>query len=306
MVRIVILGQMEDLTDRVLERHLKTNIEYKFFCDLTFYGRVPDHSTICRFRNELGRRNLLDPLLKEVNRQLVEAGFKSGWTENSVVDASNMEGPITPPRSSSEEGSEDASPKTRKADSPPERAKGKAGTGSKASVAKAPKSKESASRTPVTDAAWGRKGNKLCYGFNTYQRVDEVGFVEKVSTLPANESECPHLETMVEGCTSNRVLTDKGYSSAANRKMLAEKGIEDGIMHRAARNRPLTEEQKEFNRIVSKRRWVVEQAFGTLKRRFKSRRARYRTSARVEGEMTLKAIGMNMLKAINMSRKQSA
>ena len=50
----------------------------------------------------------------------------------------------------------------------------------------------------------------------------------------------------------------------------------------------------------------MEQAFGTLKRQFGGERAKYMTMPKVEGEMHLKAIGMNMFKAFNMSRMQAA
>ena len=101
-------------------------------------------------------------------------------------------------------------------------------------------------------------------------------------------------------------MADKAYCSAKNRNKLAELGIKSGIMHRAARNRPLTEEQESFNKKISARRWPVERTFGTLKRQFGGDRARYMTMQKVEGEMHLKAIVMNMLKAFNMSQMQTA
>jgi IS5 family transposase len=45
--------------------------------------------------------------------------------------------------------------------------------------------------------------------------------------------------------------------------------IEDGIMHKASRNRGLTTEEKERNKAISKKRFVVKRCFGTLKRQFK-------------------------------------
>ena len=44
---------------------------------------------------------------------------------------------------------------------------------------------------------------------------------------------------------------------------------------------------------------VVEQAFGTLKHRFRRARSRYLTCRNVEAELTLKAMVMNLLKAAN-------
>ena len=50
---------------------------------------------------------------------------------------------------------------------------------------------------------------------------------------------------------------------------------------------------------MARRRWVVEQTFGTLKRRFGGARSRYLTCRNVEAELTLKATVMNLLKAAN-------
>jgi len=46
-------------------------------------------------------------------------------------------------------------------------------------------------------------------------------------------------------------------------------------MRKAHRNRPLTENQTERNRYLSKTRYVVEQSFGTLHRKFRYARAAY-------------------------------
>jgi IS5 family transposase len=59
--------------------------------------------------------------------------------------------------------------------------------------------------------------------------------------------------------------SDKGYSSAENRNLLKNSGIKNGIMYSAKRNKPLSAMQKLFNRLVSKVRYKVEQAFGTLR-----------------------------------------
>ena len=123
--------------------------------------------------------------------------------------------------------------------------------------------------------------------------------MERVLARPANEGEAPHFPALVAGCTARRVLADKGLASAANRAHLAAAGLKSGIMYRASRGHPLGARQKQFNRLVARRRWIVEQAFGTLKRRFRGARSRYLTCRNVEAELTLKATVMNLLKAAN-------
>jgi IS5 family transposase len=66
-------------------------------------------------------------------------------------------------------------------------------------------------------------------------------------------------------------------------------------------NKLLTHWQKKFNHLISKARYRVEQSFGTLKRRFHFAGASYFTTAKVHGQMTLKAMAFNLLKGLNKS-----
>ena len=105
------------------------------------------------------------------------------------------------------------------------------------------------------------------------------------------------LIAMVEGSSAKRIYADKGFASKANRQMLKERGFSDGILEKASRGKPLNAWQKVKNKLISKQRFVVERAFGTLKRQLLLTRARYRERWRVEGEMRLKALSYNLLKA---------
>ena len=124
------------------------------------------------------------------------------------------------------------------------------------------------------DARWVKKGSKSTLGYKAFARTDEEGFVDKVHTTPANQAESPQFGTMIDGANAQRVLADKAYASKANRASLRGKH-RDGIMRKAARNRPLRASEKRFNKLISKRRFRVEQCFGTMKRLFGLHRARY-------------------------------
>ena len=74
--------------------------------------------------------------------------------------------------------------------------------------------------------------------------------------------------------------------------------MKDGIMEKGARGQKLTAMQKIKNRLISKKRYIVEQTFGTLKRRLMFGRARYLTLSKVQGEAIRKSICLNLLKAV--------
>ncbi|EPF54050.1 transposase DDE domain protein, partial [Neisseria meningitidis 98002] len=58
-------------------------------------------------------------------------------------------------------------------------------------------------------------------------------------------------------------------------------------------------EQTKRNRYLSKTRYVVEQSFGTLHRKFRYARAAYFGLLKVSAQSHLKAMCLNLLKAAN-------
>ena len=122
--------------------------------------------------------------------------------------------------------------------------------------------------------------------------------MDKVHITPANRAESPEFGCMIKGVSAQRVLADKAYASKANREKLRGKH-RDGSMRKAARNRPLRLSEKRFNTLISKRRFRVEQCFGTMKRLFGLHRARYFGQAKTHAQLAMAAIGQNLLKDAN-------
>ena len=73
-------------------------------------------------------------------------------------------------------------------------------------------------------------------------------------------------------------------------------------MQKARRGRPLSQEQKIRNGRLAKVRYVVEQSFGTLHRKFRYARAAYFGLNKVRAQSHLKAMCLNLLKAANRPR----
>ena len=135
-------------------------------------------------------------------------------------------------------------------------------------------------------------------GYKGFVKTDASdGYIEVHST-PANTSEVGELEPMMEKDSRRRLFADKGYASESNRQLLRENKMKDGIMHKASRGNPLSFWQLMKNKLISKVRYKVERAFGTLKRKFAMARARYCGLKKVCGELCLKAICFNLNKAL--------
>ena len=150
------------------------------------------------------------------------------------------------------------------------------------------------------DARWTKKNDLYKLGYKQHTRTDEEGYIEKLHITPANTHECNHLSPLLEGIAEGTtVYADKGYDSKENRQHLKEHQLLDGIMRKAHRNRPLTENQTKRNRYLSKTRYVVEQSFGTLHRKFRYARAAYFGLIKVSAQSHLKAMCLNLLRAAN-------
>lgn len=274
MFKAILLGQWHALSDPELEESLKVRLDFLMFTGLE--TDVPDETTLCRFRNLLMQRGLYETLFARINQSLEAAGLKVRGCEGAVIDATIIES-ASRPRKTIEVMPEDRN-ETRE----------ETKTQGSISYAKDP------------DAGWLKKGRKSYFGYKGFVAVDaKDGYVEKTYVTPANESEVKQLEEIIPDAAPGRIYADKGYASKDNRDILRNKNIKDGIMEKANRDKPLTHWQKIKNRLISGKRFIVEQSFGTLKRRFKFERASYITRMKVEAQLILKAICFNLLKAIN-------
>lgn len=271
LFKCLLIGQWHGLSDPKLERALKVRLDFMIFCGPDLHAAVPDETTHCRFRNALVKGGVYDDLLAEVCRQIEDHGLKLKEAEAAIIDATLVESA--------------ARPRTH-IDAPEDRAEGEASDDPQMHFSADP------------DARWVKKGSKSTLGYKAFARTDEEGFVDRIHTKPANCAESPEFGHMIEGAKAQRVLADKACASRANRAILRGQH-RDGIMRKAARNRPLRASEKRFNKMISKRRFRVEQCFGTMKRLFGLHRARYFGVDKTHAQLAMAAIGQNLLKAAN-------
>ena len=73
-----------------------------------------------------------------------------------------------------------------------------------------------------------------------------------------------HFATLLEG-NESAAYADSAYQSQTHTDWLSERGIENRLIKRAYRNRPLSKEDKVFNQTHAGVRSTVERVFGVLK-----------------------------------------
>jgi transposase, IS5 family len=264
MFKALLLGQWHSLSDPSLEEALRLRIDFMVFSGFEMGDEVPDETTLCRFRNKLVERQLYESLFKEINNQLEKQGIKVRKATAALLDATIITSAARPKTTIEETTGE-----VKKSADP--------------------------------DARWLKKGTTSYFGYRGYAIADaEKGFIHHLLVRPANESESKQVSLLLENVHGKGLLTDKGFSSAANREELCRRGLEDRLSYKASRGHPLKYSQRLFNKIVARRRFPIEQAFGTLKRKFHMARASYFTRVKVEAQLYWKALCFNLNKALRL------
>ena len=280
MFKILLLQAMYNLSDEATEEALTDRASFARFAGISLDEDAPDHTTICRFRNMLIQKNLLQKLLDEFNNQLEKQGKLI--TKGVALDASVIESAARP----------------RKRVDIEKIAKDREEPDSSEVV----EYKTTTTYSHDVDAAWLKKGKKSHYGYKIHTVVDtKDGFVLAAHATPANMSDTGQFERLLAEANlpeNTRVFADKGYTSKRNSEALKNRKLKDGIMARAFRNSPLMPLDKQRNRLISKKRYIVERAFGTLKEVHGVARASYIGVVKVQAEFLLSAMAYNLKKAL--------
>ncbi len=257
LFKMLLAGIWYGLSDESTEEMANENLSVMLFCGLRLEDEVPDHSTLSCFRTELSKRGAFDRLLNEFNAQLCRRGImvKEG---KAKVDATLTDTPRKPKGSQTYGIAEDRKEDEREARS-------------KEDEDRAHRVMEVHHRGVDAQARWLKKRGKLHYGYKQHIAVDEDGLVQGVHTTPANEHDSKGLlPVLSKVCPPKKkeVWADKGYRVPDNIEYLKAKKIKDRIQQKAYRNRPLTYWQKRRNVLISKQRYIVERAFGRMKKWF--------------------------------------
>lgn len=273
LVKALVLQAWHSLSDPGLEEALKVRLDFMMFTGLD--EQVPDETTFCKFRQILQKADLYKPLLELVNAQLIARGLAVSPCDGAILDATIIQSAARPCKELDGIAVDREEEMT------------KIVVNSESSLSVDP------------DATWLKKGNRSYFGFKGFVISDQQdGYIQRVHVTPANVSEVATLKEALADLRPKRLYTDKGYASSANRSYLQANKVKNGIMFKAAKGKPLSVWQKRFNKLISKRRYLIEQGFGTLKRRFNMARASYMGTLKVQAQLILKAIAFNLLKGL--------
>ncbi|ATD64206.1 IS5 family transposase [Neisseria weixii] len=274
MLKAVLPGQWHSLSDPESERCSAARPDFCFFCGFD-EAALPGRSTPCRFRNRPAQDEALARLPEPVNRRLTEKGLKTEKAPAAVIDAAIIQ---------------TAGGKQRQA----------VETDENGITAETLPGKDK-------DARRVKKEGRFTLGCKQHTRTGSEGCIGKLHTTPADARECNHFGPLPDGTApGTTVYADKGYDSKANREHLQSKRLSGGMMRKAQRGKPLTEQEKQRNTQLSEVRCAAGQTFGTPHRKSGCKRARYFGLRKVPAQSHLKAVCLNLPKAAGRLRVPAA
>jgi IS5 family transposase len=118
------------------------------------------------------------------------------------------------------------------------------------------------------DARWVKKGNESFFGYKDHVKCDkESKIITDFTVTDASVHDSQELINLV-GKEDSTVDLDSGYTGEELEKEVLREfpNVELNICARAYRNRPLTDEEKAVNKIISRRRCRIEHIFGYMTR----------------------------------------
>ena len=274
LFKMSLLQTWYGLSDYEVEDRVNDSISFSYFCGLPIDGVAPDHSTLSRFRTIMTKTNAYEPLFKEINRQLEahQIIVKTG----AIIDASVIDTPLKPKGKTNHKITEDRKDEHEV------------------------KVEKDYANSVDKDAAWLKKGGKYRYGYKKHHVTDNEGLVLGVLTTKASRNEIANLEAVLDTADLPENIplkADKGYQSEINAQILEKRNLKNHILKKAYKNKPLTQWEKRFNKIIGKTRFKIERTFGGIKLWFSGGTARYKGITKMHTQNLMEAMSYNLYRS---------
>ncbi len=269
MFKALLLQQWYGLSDPGLEEALCDRMSFRRFVGLSADQAAPDHATLWRFRQALGREGLDQAAFEAVGVQLEAQGVevRRGTLIDASLIAASSRPPAPPPSEALEPGA------SRLVGSP---------------------------REP--DADWTRRGHNRLFGYKLHVAVDRrSGLVRRALLTPASVNDTVPADALLLGDEAE-VWADKAYDSHARRARLKALGVRNRICRRGNKHHLPSVWSLKRNRAIAQVRGRVETIFAVLKRHYRRGRARYLTLPRNQTDLLMACMAANLRKSLVLAR----
>ena len=270
MFKVMVLRQYYNLSYEQTEYQIIDRGSFRRFLGLASGDSVPDSNTIRNFLEKMKENGLGERLFRQFVDKLLEMGFI--FNEGQIVDASFVLAP-------------------RQHNTPDENKKIKAGEGGGLW-----NDKPNKRRQKDIDASWTQKGGEDFFGYKVSAKADgKSKFINKIvvtSAAPHDSKMFPEL--MDESDRGQAAFADGAY--VGMEETLRKYGLKDEICEKGYRGHPLTDAQREENRMKSSIRSRVEHIFGFMEGAMHGLTVRTIGMARAAETIFLKCLTYNMFR----------
>lgn len=280
MFKILILQRYYNLSDDQCEYQILDRLSFMRFLGLQLSDKVPDSKTIWLFKQTLIEKGTIEKLFDQFSQSLNSLGLIIN--EGKIVDASFVEVP-------------------RQRNSREENAQVKEG--------KIPQDwKENPNKLAQKDidAKWTKKNTELHFGYKNHVKVDHKSKLidSYVITDASVHDSQPIGELFEEQDMGQELYADSAYSTPEIEDTVSFLDMTSKIHEKGARNRPLTVDQKESNKIKSKVRVRVEHVFGFIENSMNGSKIKSIGIKRAKGIIGLMNLTYNMFRTIQLMHIQ--
>lgn len=274
LFQAILLAQWHGLSDEGVESALDDRRSFRRFCGFGETDRVPDHTTLWRFREALGKAGLADAAFIEIERQLGQRGLTV--KKGTLIDASLIAAQAAVP------------PKPAAAAEPP-------------APGAVPPSLLVKSETDP-DASWTRRGKRRFFGYKAHIGVDQgSGLIRRQALTGAAVNDTVIGDALIVG-DERAVYADKAYDSHARRDALTAARIKYRVQKRADKHHPvLSARDRRRNVLIGRIRGRVETVWAFMKRIWGYRRVRYFNAIRNKTQFALLCIAYNLRRALALT-----
>jgi IS5 family transposase len=231
-------------------------------------AKVPDATTIFRFRDELAKAGVIDLLFSKFDHFLHANGFRA--QKGQIVDASIVRVPTQ--RNTREENKDIKEGKSISSWSTAKR------------------------RQKDTDARWTKKNGKAFFGYKNHVCIDvRHKFIRSYDVTDASVHDSQVFSELLDPSnTSKAVWADSAYRSEESLHELQEQGFRAHIQRKGCRHKKLTPREQQGNRSRARIRCRIEHVFGVMAMRTGSTVMRGIGAVRIRAKIGLRNMAYNM------------
>ena len=268
MFKVLILQSLYNLSDEALEFQILDRHSFCRFLGLHLCSKVPDATTVWRFREDLIAANIVGTLFEKFDNHLRTNGFEA--RKGQIIDASIVN---VPKQRNSREENEQIKAGEIPADW-----------------------RENKKRQKDTDARWTKKNGKSFFGYKNHVVVDvKHKLIRGYAVTDAAVHDSNVFEQLLdEANTSRDVWADSAYRSEEKLNYLAEEGWREHVQRKGCRNRKLTKWEQRGNRTRAKTRSRIEHIFGVQVQRAGNLILRTIGSVRARAKIGLRNLAYNL------------